>query len=168
MMRTLEVLEFATEMHEGQLRKYTGEAYIEHPIAVASLVERFLETRGYSEEAIVYATSVALLHDTVEDTAATFEMITERFGEEVAEGVWYLTKTPAYVGNRASRKALCAARLALAPEVIRIIKTCDMFHNSLSIEKFDPTFWRTFSAETVTLLEAMGTAEIYKELESFL
>ena len=167
-MRTLEVAEFATEMHEGQVRKYTGEAYIEHPIAVALLVERYLEARGFPEAVIDYATSVALLHDTVEDTTATFEMITERFGEEVTEGVWYLTKTPAYVGNRAHRKALCAARLALAPEVIRIIKTCDMFHNSLSIEEFDPTFWRTFSAETTTLLEAMGTAEVYEELASFL
>jgi GTP pyrophosphokinase len=127
---------------------------------VALLVERFLEARGYSEEVIEYATSVALLHDTVEDTTATFEMIAERFGREVAEGVWYLTKTPAFVGNRAYRKT---ARLALAPEVIRIIKTCDMFHNNLSIEEFDPTFWRTFSAETTTLLE-----EIFEELESFL
>jgi (p)ppGpp synthase/HD superfamily hydrolase len=167
-MRTLEVAEFATEMHEGQVRKYTGEPYIEHPIAVALLVERFLEARGYSEEVIEYATSVALLHDTVEDTTATFEMIAERFGREVSEGVWYLTKTPAFVGNRAYRKTLCAARLARAPEVIRIIKTCDMFHNNLSIEEFDPTFWRTFSAETTALLEAMGTEEIFEELESFL
>jgi (p)ppGpp synthase/HD superfamily hydrolase len=167
-MRTLEVARFATEMHEGQVRKYTGEPYIEHPIAVALLVERYLEARCFTEVEIEYATSVALLHDTVEDTTATFEMITERFGADIAEGVWYLTKTPAFVGNRAHRKSLCAARLALAPEVIRIIKTCDMFHNSLSIEEFDPTFWRTFSAETATLLEAMGTETIFEELESFL
>jgi (p)ppGpp synthase/HD superfamily hydrolase len=152
-------------MHEGQIRKYTGEPYVEHCIEVALLVESVLEGRGYSESDIDYATSVAVLHDTVEDTAATFEMITERFGEKVAEGVWYLTKTPGFVGNRATRKTLCAARLALAPEIIKIIKTCDMFHNSLSIEEFDPTFWKTFSAETETLLEAMGTAELFKELQ---
>lgn len=56
-MRTLEVAEFATEMHEGQVRKYTGEPYIEHPIAVALLVERFLEARGGRGHRIRYQCS---------------------------------------------------------------------------------------------------------------
>ena len=65
---------------------------------------------------------VAALHDTVEDTVATIETIAEIFCEEVAKGVWFLTKVPDFVGNRAERKALCEARLAAAPRIIQIIR----------------------------------------------
>ena len=136
----LKALQFATKMHEGQVRKYTGEAYIEHPVAVADIVEAFLDTKGYSEPDVMYAIEVALLHDTVEDTDATMEDILTVFGEDVAKGVWFMTKVPDYVGNRKFRKELCEARLREAPEIIRILKTCDMFHNSQSIEEHDPKF----------------------------
>ena len=104
---------------------------------------------------------VAVLHDTVEDTVATIETIAEIFGEEVAKGVWFLTKVPDFVGNRAERKALCEARLAAAPRIIQIIKTFDMKHNSLSIKQYDPKFWDLFQKETDSLLSAMKTTEIF-------
>jgi hypothetical protein len=56
-------------------------------------------------------------------------------------------------------------RLREAPEIIRILKTCDMFHNSLSIEEHDPKFWNLFKEETVSLLIAMDTLEVMGELE---
>ena len=83
----IEALEFATEMHEGQVRKYTGEEYIMHPIAVADLVEEYLDEQEEPEEFVMAAIAIALLHDTVEDTPATEENILERFGAEIAEGV---------------------------------------------------------------------------------
>ena len=161
----IKALEFATKMHEGQVRKYTGEEYITHPVAVADIVEAYLDRNGFSEEEIVTAIEVVILHDTVEDTAATMESVEGFFGPEVAKGVWFLTKTPDYVGNRKFRKELCEARLREAPEIIRIIKTCDMFHNSLSIEEHDPKFWNLFKEETVSLLIAMDTLEVMGELE---
>ena len=159
----IEALEFATEMHEGQVRKYTGEEYIMHPIAVADLVEEYLDEQEEPEEFVMSAIAIALLHDTVEDTPATEENILERFGAEIAEGVWYLTKTPSFVGNRAVRKELCQARLAAAPWLIRVIKTFDMMHNATTIEANDPKFWIVFKAETIALLEAMGTTHIWEE-----
>jgi (p)ppGpp synthase/HD superfamily hydrolase len=161
----IKALQFATKMHEEQVRKYTGEAYITHPVAVADLVEAYLDEKGFSEEEVMMAIQVAILHDTVEDTVATMEDIEALFGPEVAKGVWFLTKTPDYVGNRKFRKELCEARLREAPEIIRIIKTCDMFHNSLSIEEHDPKFWNLFKEETVSLLIAMDTLEVMGELE---
>ena len=158
-----EVLEFATEMHEGQTRKYNGGAYIEHPIAVADLVEEYMDNNKYSEEEILNAIAIAILHDTVEDTPATEENILERFGKEIAEGVWFLTKTPDFVGNRAYRKKLCEARLANAPEVIKIIKTFDMMHNATTIVENDPKFWEVFKKETIELLKAMRTQSIWVE-----
>ena len=157
----VQAIQFATEMHKGQVRKYTGEPYVEHPIAVADLVEEYLDANDYSDEDIIYAMTVAVLHDTVEDTVATIETIAEIFGEEVAKGVWFLTKVPDFVGNRAERKALCEARLAAAPRIIQIIKTFDMKHNSLSIKQYDPKFWDLFQKETDSLLSAMKTTEIF-------
>ena len=162
----IKALEFATRMHKGQVRKYTGEEYITHPVAVADIVEIYLDKKGgYSEEEIGMAMDVAVLHDTVEDTEATMEDIEEKFGAEVAKGVWLLTKTPNYVGNRKFRKELCEARLREAPEIVQIIKTVDMFHNSWTIEEHDPKFWQTFKEETVSLLIAMDTLEVMGELE---
>lgn len=161
----IEALRFATRMHRGQVRKYTGEEYITHPIAVADIVEAYLDANGYSEEDIMFAIQVALLHDTVEDTEATMEDIKALFGPEIARGVWFMTKTPEYVGNRKFRKELCEARLREAPEVIRILKTADMFHNSQSIEVHDPSFWKTFKEETVSLLIAMDCVGVMVELE---
>lgn len=161
----IKALEFATKMHEGQVRKYTGEAYITHPVAVADLVEAYLDEKGFSEEEVMMAIQVAILHDTVEDTVATMEDIEALFGPEIAKGVWFMTKTPNYVGNRKFRKELCEMRLREAPEIIRILKTCDMFHNSLSIEEHDPKFWKNFKEETVSLLIAMNTLEVMGELE---
>jgi (p)ppGpp synthase/HD superfamily hydrolase len=163
-MTIYDALKFATFAHEGQYRKYTGEEYITHPIAVADLVEEYLDYKGYSEEEVDTAIQIALLHDTVEDTDVTIEEIQRLFGFKVAQGVWFLTKTPSFVGNRAERKALCEERLAKAPEVIKIIKTCDMHHNSKSIEEHDPNFYELFKTETKSLLKAMGTENVLNNL----
>ena len=143
---------WATKKHEGQVRKYTGEPYIEHPIAVSELVRE----HGLSETAII----AAILRDTVEDTEATMEEVVKLFGEDVAEYVWYLTKPPEFVGDRAKRKEHDRNRLALAPEEVRIIKFYDVFHNAGSIKEHDPTFWETWSREMTLLLLAMDTHSI--------
>ena len=45
----IKALEFATKMYEGQVRKYTGEEYITHPVAVADIVEAYLDKKGFAE-----------------------------------------------------------------------------------------------------------------------
>lgn len=134
--------------HKGQVRKYTGEPYIEHPIAVYELCRE----HGLSETACV----AAILHDVVEDTNASMEEVEELFGEEVAEYVWYLTKPPAYVGNRQTRKALDRLRLANAPEEVRKVKFFDVFHNAPSIREHEPDFWKTWRVEMWHLFESMN------------
>ena len=157
-----EAIPFATQMHEGQLRKYTHEPYIEHPLAVADLVEEYMVARRcvYDDDAIMTAMAIAVLHDVVEDTEATMEDIVELFGEEVATGVWFLTKCPDYVGNRATRKKICEDRLASAPEIVKIIKAFDMQHNSLTLERDDPAFYKVFVREAESLLAAMKLEHI--------
>ena len=133
--------------HKGQARKYTGEPYVEHPIAVSELVRE----HGLSETAII----AAILHDTVEDTDATLEDVWELFGEEVAEYVWYLTKPPEFVGNRSIRKEHDCNRLAIAPEEVKFIKFYDVFHNAGSIKEHDPKFWESWRHEMQMLFLAM-------------
>src|SRR5210317_1724923 len=73
--KVLKAYEFGAAAHEGQTRK-SGEPYITHPVAVAQeLAEMHLDAE---------AVCAAILHDVVEDTAATLNDIQERFGEDVA------------------------------------------------------------------------------------
>lgn len=69
---------FATEAHAGQKLK-SGEPYILHPLHVMGKVES-------------RAKVVAVLHDVVEDTAVTLELIDEHFGPTIAQAVDLLTK----------------------------------------------------------------------------
>jgi len=147
--------EFATAAHEGQVRKYTGEPYIIHPLAVAEAVAAHVNDK----EAI----AAAALHDTVEDTETTHEDILERFGETVAEYVWYLTKAPAFVGNRAKRKLHDRNRLKEAPEIVRFIKVMDVWNNQVSIREHDPKFYETFREEVRDLLYVMDSLMVVKK-----
>ncbi|MDH3907236.1 MAG: HD domain-containing protein, partial [Gammaproteobacteria bacterium] len=73
--RVLEAYEFGAAAHEGQARR-SGEPYITHPVAVAQeLAEMHLDSE---------AICAAILHDVVEDTAASLDEIREKFGEDVA------------------------------------------------------------------------------------
>ena len=133
--------------HKGQVRKYTGEPYFEHPIAVSEMVRE----QGLSETAVI----AAILHDVVEDTDATLEEVLELFGPEVAEYVWYLTKPPEFVGNRSVRKEHDRNRLTLAPEEVKFIKFYDVFHNASSIIEHDMTFYNVWRHEMQLLFLAM-------------
>ena len=76
-------VEFATCAHRHQKRKYTGEPYVNHCIAVARLVA----ASGAGVATII----AAILHDTIEDTEVTFEEVLNHFGARVATLVMEVT-----------------------------------------------------------------------------
>ena len=152
--------------HKGQVRKYTGEPYFTHCEAVAEAVKTYYET-VLNETAPEEVIAAALLHDVVEDTDATFEMVQDICGETVTRYVWFLTKPPAFVGNRAARKATYNAYLAQAPKEVKIIKFFDMKHNAGSIEEYDPKFWEVFRGETVRMLIALDIPDVYNHYQTF-
>lgn len=76
-------IEFATERHSSQKRKFSGLPYIGHPLSVMSIMERYT-----NDENILCA---SVLHDTVEDTDTSIEEIREKFGVCVANHVQALT-----------------------------------------------------------------------------
>lgn len=82
----LKAIEFATEKHEGQMRKGTGKPYITHPIMVSYVLAQYKQSKNIEE--LICA---ALLHDTLEDTETTFIEIASEFTPLVASLVLELT-----------------------------------------------------------------------------
>lgn len=142
---------FADIAHAGQIRRYVGRPYIEHPVAVARLVERFEH-----DEAMVMA---ALLHDVQEDCGVASHVIAAAFGDDVARLVSDLSdvSTPAD-GNRATRKALDRAHTARACPRAKTVKALDLVHNAASIIRHDPKFARVFLQEKGLLLPVLADA----------
>ena len=140
-----EVLKFATMAHGDQKRKYTNDPYIVHPIAVSEIVK----TVAHTDEMV----AAALLHDVVEDTPVTIDEIKTKFGSKVAELVGWLTDiSRPEDGNRKTRKTLDREHSAEAPADAQTIKLADLIHNTKSIEKHDPHFWKVYKQEKIALL----------------
>lgn len=141
---------FAEAAHGAinQVRRYTGEPYIEHPRAVAKLVA----DAGGSPEMI----AAALLHDTVEDTMVTQADIERAFGAEVSMMVAALTDPPSGQGlNRAARKEIAIEKMRHSSGEVQTIKLADLIHNADSILENDPDFSVLFLHEAQNLLGAL-------------
>ena len=142
------VLDFAVKAHAGQTRKYTGDDYIVHPMAVADMVEK----HGGDEVQVC----AALLHDVVEDTAFTIDDIRDNFGDDIAIMVRWLTDTSQPSdGNRRIRKGIDAKRLAEAPAEAQFVKLADLIDNASTIFRFDKAFSKQFHKEMTHLVEVM-------------
>ncbi len=144
---------FAERAHRGQIRKYTGEPYIVHPVEVSQLVT----AAGYSEDVAI----AALLHGTVEDCGVTVEQIETAFGDEVAQLVHEVTDVSRKRhGNRATRKAMDREHLAKASPAGQTIKLADLISNTQSITMHDPDFAKTYMAEKRELLAVLTNGSI--------
>ena len=137
---------YAAEAHSEQVRKYTGEPYVLHPLAVALIVRRYYP--------YVPAIAAALLHDTLEDTEAEFSDLHLLFGQEIAGLVYDLTDvSKPSDGNRKVRKELDRQHIAQARPVAKLVKLADLHHNIYSIVKYDASFARVYCQEKAYLLE---------------
>lgn len=141
---------FATAAHAaiGQKRKYSGDDYIVHPQRVAAIVEK----HGGSDEMI----AAAWLHDTVEDTDVTPDLITKMFGDNVADIVEGLTDVSLPSdGNRAKRKSIDRMHSASASTESQFVKCADIIDNSWDIAENDLSFAKVYKSEVFLLLHAM-------------
>lgn len=128
---------FAEEKHRGQIRKYTGEPYIVHPVRVATYAQIFKYTLGDP-----FMVPAAYLHDTVEDCGVKISEIQNLFGETVADYVLGLTEYcdlyPQYKGLvRSERHKLNLAYLMQQPRPVRILKGLDRYCNLLDCPLHD-------------------------------
>ena len=152
-----QAMRFAANAHIEQVRKYTGEPYIVHPIAVAKIVQGVT----YDDDNMIAA---ALLHDTVEDTGVTSEDIQYNFGDDIESLVWWLTK-PDVIGNRAYRTHCYREHLAKATPRAKTIKLADLIHNTQSIVEHDPKFAVTYLREKDELLKVLkeGNSKLWRQ-----
>ena len=121
--------DFALKAHEKQKRD-EGSPYIIHPIAVANIL-----TDLKLDSATI---ATGLLHDTIEDTHATYKTIEKEFGKEVADLVDGVTKISAYENRAASNsKAENFRKLILATSRdirVLLVKLADRLHNMRTIQ----------------------------------
>lgn len=156
---------FACEAHKG-IRRRSGEPYILHPIAVATIV---------SQEIGLGSTSIcaALLHDVVEDTDYTVEDLEAQFGKKIANIVEGLTKISGGIfGDKASVQAENFRKLLLTmSNDIRVvlIKMADRLHNMRTLGSMLPSKQYKIAGETLyiyaPLAHRLGLFAIKTELE---
>ena len=129
-LRLERALRWSARWHDGQTRKGSDIPYFPHAAAVAMILDR----AGFDEDVVI----AGLLHDVVEDTAATFADIAERFGPVVVELVRQCSeiKTDAQGRKRPwiDRKRDHLATLAHASMAARAVILADKLHNLMSIE----------------------------------
>ena len=143
-------VEVAVTAHEGQLRS-SGEAYITHPLAVATILAEL----GMDNETII----ASILHDVVEDTSVELADLSRMFGKEVAalvDGVTKLEKLPFSTKEEERAENVRKMLLAMAQDIrVIIIKLADRMHNMRTIQ---------FRPEEKQLVTAKETFDIYAPL----
>jgi len=154
----------AMQAHKGQLRR-TGEPYVTHPIAVAAIVAEL----GMDSKTI----AAALLHDAVEDTAVTTEMVAEMFDDEVAAIVEGVTKLDSL--NFATKQEQQAATIrkmfvAMARDLrVIMIKLADRLHNMRTLSVMPVEKQRLIAQETLDIYapiaHRLGVQRVKSELE---
>ncbi len=122
---------FALKAHANQLR-ISGDPYLIHPVAVANIL-----TELKLDSATI---ATGLLHDTIEDTKTTYEVVKDEFGKEVADLVEGVTKI-SELEDRAKKnsKAENFRKLILATSKdirVLLVKIADRLHNMRTIEGF--------------------------------
>ncbi len=156
---------FARDAHQG-IRRRSGEPYIMHPIAVATIVSQEI---GLGSTSI----SAALLHDVVEDTDYTVEDIEGLFGTKIARIVDGLTKISGGIfGDKASLQAENFRKLLLTmSEDVRVvlIKMADRLHNMRTLSSMPANKQYKIAGETLyiyaPLAHRLGLYAIKTELE---
>ncbi|WP_445395487.1 bifunctional GTP diphosphokinase/guanosine-3',5'-bis pyrophosphate 3'-pyrophosphohydrolase [Zobellella sp. An-6] len=154
----------ARDAHQGQTRS-SGEPYITHPVAVA----RILGEMHLDHETLM----AALLHDVIEDTPVTKELLEHQFGKPVAdlvEGVSKLDKLKFRDRKEAQTENFRKMVLAMTQDIrVILIKLADRTHNMRTLGALRPDKRRRIARETLEIYapiaNRLGIHSIKNELE---
>ncbi len=154
----------AEKAHEGQLRT-SGDPYITHPLAVASiLLDYCMDTEPIC---------AALLPDTVEDTDVTLDELRKKFGEDVAlmvDGVTKIGLVPLVSKEEQQAENIRKILMAMSKDIrVIIIKLADRLHNMRTLAARPPEKQRKTSLETMNfyapIAHRLGMSDVKEEME---
>jgi guanosine-3',5'-bis(diphosphate) 3'-pyrophosphohydrolase len=155
---------FSENAHQGQFRK-SGEPYITHPLAVASILSQWrIDAQGLA---------AALLHDVMEDTAVTKIEIESSFGKPVADmvdGVSKLDQIEFQSREDLQAESFRKMLLAMAQDVrVILIKLADRLHNMRTLDAMAPAHRERIARETLDIYapiaNRLGLNALYQELQ---
>jgi (p)ppGpp synthase/HD superfamily hydrolase len=151
--RYVAALRFAAERHHAQRVPDSELPYIVHVVSVAA---ETIAALGAGVDADL-AVCCALLHDTIEDTATTYDEIAARFGAAVADGVSALSKNPQL--PKAEQMADSLRRIQAQPGAVWMVKLADRITNLAP----PPSRWtadkrRRYRDEAIAIADALGSA----------
>ena len=156
--------DYSESAHRGQFRK-SGEPYITHPLAVASILSQWrLDAQGLA---------AALLHDVMEDTSVTKTELENTFGKSVAElvdGVSKLDQIAFDTREEAQAESFRKMLLAMARDVrVILIKLADRLHNMRTLDAMAPVHRKRIARETLDIYapiaNRLGLNALYLELQ---
>src|SRR5215217_8205457 len=155
---------FSAFEHKGQVR-HSGEPYMVHPLEVADfLADLKLD---------VVAIAAGLLHDVVEDTLTTIEVIAERFGPEVAhvvEGVTKIGAIPFQSSEQRQAENFRKMLLAMVDDIrVILVKLADRLHNMRTLHHLPEERRTKIAQETLDIYapiaNRLGMSKVKNELE---
>ncbi len=155
---------FSAKAHQGQIR-LSGEPYLIHPLEVAGI----LSEMKLDEQTI----ATGLLHDTIEDTFATYTQLKELFGQEVAdlvEGVTKISKMSFESSEDTQAENFRKMILAMTKDIrVILVKLADRLHNMRTLEFQKPESRQRIAQETLEIYapiaNRLGIEWLKSELE---
>lgn len=156
---------FATKAH-GNQKRASGDPYFSHPVEVAGILA------GLKMDCATITT--ALLHDTLEDTAATLEEIEKLFGKEVAtlvEGVTKLSKISFTSEQSKQAENFRKLLIAMSADIrVLLVKLADRLHNMRTLRFIaNPERRARIARETMEIYAPLagriGMQEMLEELQ---
>jgi guanosine-3',5'-bis(diphosphate) 3'-pyrophosphohydrolase len=137
---------YAEQAHDGQVRR-SGDAYVTHPLAVASILSKM-----HMDHQSLMA---AMLHDVIEDTGITKTAIKSQFGNTVADlvdGVSKLNKITFSSRAEAQAENFQKMAMAMAKDLrVILVKIADRLHNMRTLEVLAPDKRRRIARETLDI-----------------
>ena len=162
--QVLKAYEYGARAHHDQRRR-SGEPYIAHPVAVATILARL---RLDSETIIA-----ALLHDVIEDTPTLRVNLEQHFGREVAaivDGVTKLTRLGEAGRSEAQTASFRKMMLAMVDDIrVILVKLADRLHNMRTLDALDRGRQQRIARETLDIFapiaNRLGIRTIRREME---